>query len=657
MLNVGSAPPGDILGVKMTFVQLLATEKSAYMACDLRLTNLATGKREPDFAYKLIRVQRPRFSALIGFTGVAFLRGKAVGVWIAEQIEKLDANARVESLLDALAQAESILPRPGSVIDRRLTFAVAAMVGTQSLVSLVSNFEELIDGHISRVLVARDAMTTSGFKSKSELYLATGSGATIKVSGHEQLLLSLRSGVEDLRIFELLRDLNIEVSARASKAGDDSVSPGCYVGSVHATGQGTRRPFLTDEQEGDFIPPEAEQTFKLLESRLGRKIDAFGRPMPIRMVQEAVAFSPGTDKGRREQLKLRPDSAELWNNFGSSLANRRRWNEAIDAYGKALSLDPAYVNALANLAKAFWLYRKDFAEADRLYTKALAVAGASVPSFILSDFAIFCHEALGDLQRAGDLHARAAEDGNNPVAAAQQAWFTFDARHDLERADEQIAHLLDTGPDNAHILCLAGLITLRGYADLKGACEKFHRACSLEPANTLALRMAADTSLQLGDSTSAVYYYQRLIKRVDYDAEIGGSYGLALIMKGRCEAALHHLSKASRSASDNLVIRMYYAAALWAAGKPAEAIELVRTLMDLESPPEVELEANALFLIAEPRSKAKVTARMRQLIASGIKASGMALHAMVSNRPYAGRQEAKRLETIIQGKAAIPGDW
>jgi len=454
-----------------------------------------------------------------------------------------------------------------------------------------------------------------------------------------------------------LKDLNIEISARTSKAGDDSISPGCYVASAHATGQGTRRPFLTDEQEGDFIPPEAEQTFKLLESRLSRKVDAFGRPMPIRMVQEAVATSPGTDKGRREQLKLRPDSAEVWNSYGASLANQRRWNEAINAYEKALSLDPAYVHALANLAKAFWLHRKDFAEAERLYTEALAVAGASVPSFILSDFAIFCHEVLGDLQRAGDLHARAAEDENNPVAAAQQAWFIFDGLHDLERADEQIAHTLDKAPNNAHILCLAGLITLRGHADPEAACEKFHRACSLEPGNTLALRLAADTSLQLGDSTSAVYYYQRLIKRVDYDVEIGGNYGLALVMKGRYEAALHHLSKASRSASDNLVIRMYYAAALWAAGKLAEAIELMRTLMELDPPPEVELEANALFLIAEPRSDAKVTARMRQLIASGIRASGMALRAMVSNRPYAARQDAKRLEIIIQGEAAIPGDW
>jgi hypothetical protein len=127
----------------MTFVQLLANEKSAYMACDFRLTNPATGKIEPGFAYKLTRIERPRFTAFIGFTGIAFLRGKAVGVWMAEQAEKLDANARVEDLLSVLAQAENLLPRAGSVIERRLTFAVAAMVGTQSLVSLVSNFEEL----------------------------------------------------------------------------------------------------------------------------------------------------------------------------------------------------------------------------------------------------------------------------------------------------------------------------------------------------------------------------------------------------------------------------------------------------------------------------------------------------------------------------------
>ena len=205
----------------MTYVQLLANEKSVYMACDFRLTNPATREREPDFAYKLIRVQRPRFSALVGFTGIAFLRGKAVGVWIAEQIEKLDANARVDRLLDALAQAENLLPRPGSVIERRLTFAVAAMVGTQSLVSLVSNFEELIDGHIVRVSAARDVMTTSRLKPKSELYLATGLADMVKASDYEQLLLSLRSAAEDMRIFEHLRDLNIEISARTSKAGDD----------------------------------------------------------------------------------------------------------------------------------------------------------------------------------------------------------------------------------------------------------------------------------------------------------------------------------------------------------------------------------------------------------------------------------------------------
>ena len=378
--------------------------------------------------------------------------------------------------------------------------------------------------------------------------------------------------------------------------------------------------------------------------------------MPIRMVQSAAAKNPASDKGWREQLKLRPDSAEVWNNYGGFLANRRQWGEAIRAYEKALSLDSSHVLTIANLAKANWLYTKDFATADRLYTQALAVAGSSIPSSVLSDFATFCHEVLGDFKRADDLHARAAQDQNNPAAAAQQAWFIFDAQHDLDRADEQIARVLEKVPNHAHILCLAGLIDLRGHADLVSACEKFHKACSLEPGNTLALRLAADTSLQLGDSTSAAYYYRKLIKRVDYNAEIDGSYGLALVLERKQDAALHHLSKAARSAPQDLVIRMYHAAGLWASGKRTDSIELIRTLMMSDSAPEIELEANA-FLYTVESPDGKITLRMKQLITDGVHAGGIALRAIVSNRPYADREAAARLAKIIRGEAAIPGDW
>jgi tetratricopeptide (TPR) repeat protein len=513
-------------------------------------------KREPDFAYKLIRTSRPHFSALVGFTGIAFLRGKPTGVWISEQIDKLDARARLEDFLDVLAQAESMLPRTGGATDRRLTFMIGAMVGTQSQVSLVSNFEELVNGRIVRDTAARDVMTISGFKPKGEQYFATGAANIVKTKDYEQLLLSLRSGAEDERIFEQLKNLNVDISARARAAGQDTISPGCYVGSLHATGKGAMRPFLTDEEQGDFIPPESEALLKkLLESQFSRKIDAFGRPMPIRMVQSASATSGGSIESLNEQLKLRPNDPEVWNNKGSAHVSQRQWDEAIRAFEKAIALNPSYTTALANLAKVTWLHEKNFAEANRLYTEAVTAAGQSVESWILSDFATFCHEALGDDSRAADLHSRAAQDENYPLAAARQAYFILDSQHDLggdsqedlDRADALITYAMGKAPNDANILCLAGLIDLRGHANVDAACEKFHKACCLDPRNTLALRLAADTSLQLADSASAAYYYRKLIKRIDYDVEVDGNYGLSLLHESKLEGALKHLSKAARS--------------------------------------------------------------------------------------------------------------
>jgi tetratricopeptide (TPR) repeat protein len=628
------------------------------MACDFRLTNPVTMKREPDFAYKLIRASRPRFSALVGFTGIAFLHGKPTGVWISEQIDKLDARARLEDLLDALAQAGSMLPRAGGATDRRLTFMIGAMVGTQSQVSLVSNFEELVNGRVVRDAAARDVMTISGFKPKGEQYLATGAANMVKTKDYQQLLLSLRSGAEDERIFEQLKNLNVDISARARAAGQDTISPGCYVGSLHATGKGATRPFLTDEEQGDFIPPESEAVFKkLLESHFSRKIDAFGRPMPIRMVQSASATGGGSIESLNEQLKLRPNDPEVWNNKGSAHVSQRQWDEAIGAFEKAIALNPSYATALANLAKVAWLHEKNFTEADRLYTEAVTAAGQSVESWILSDFATFCHEALGDDSRAADLHSRAAQDENYPLAAARQAYFILDSQHDLDRADALIMHAMGKAPNDANILCFAGLIDLRGHTNIDAACEKFHKACSLDPRNTLALRLAADTSLQLADSASAAYYYRKLIKRIGYDVEVDGNYGLALLLERKLEGALKHLSKAARSAPDNLSIRVNYVAALWANRRNSDAVAVVQTLTQPDSPPRIELEANALYYVADPRSRDKTAVRMKQLITEGIQADGLAVRAMVSTRPHKDREAAAEIAKIIEGKAATPADW
>jgi Flp pilus assembly protein TadD len=641
----------------MTLVQLLTNERSIYMACDFRLTHPVTRERTPDFAYKLLRASNTRFSALVGFTGIGRLAGEPTEEWIAEQIRNLAFDAPVEDFLDALGHASAILPAADGVSNRRLTFAIGAMAGTQSLVAFVSNYQELVNGRLGSSDAARDTMTVSGVKPKGEIYLATGDADWIKPRDYEDLLLALRSGATDERIFEQLKTLNEIISIRSSRFRPGTISPGCYTASLHATGAGSGRPFLTDEEQGDFIPPHSLAAWTLVGHQLVRKRDTFGRPIPIRLNREVVAKGGGSIESLNEQLKLRPDNAEVWNNKGSALMHQRRWDEAAEAFEKAITLNPSYVAALANLAKLTWLQRKDFAEAARLYSSAVSAAGESVPPWVLSDFATFCHEALGDDQRAADLHSRAARDDNYPLAAAQQAYFVLNSEHDLDRADKLIEHALSKAPNDPNIICLAGMIDRYGHKNLVAANEKFHKACSLDPRNALALGQAAESSLLVGDSASAAYYYRKLIGRIDYDAKVHCNYGLALLLEKKLRGALRQLSEAADSAPDHLTIRVNLVAALWANGKRAEAMGLMRTLMVPDSPPEIALEANALYYLADPHSRDKATARMKQLIANGINVNGVTVRAMVSTRPRNEREDADRLAKIIEGKVAVPAHW
>jgi Tfp pilus assembly protein PilF len=621
------------------------------MACDFRLTDPWTGEARPYFAHKLITVGTPPLSALVGVAGIALLDGRPIGDWVAEATG-LGPHAVADDLLEALRRAEASLSKLRGVNDKRLTFVAGAMIGSHSLVALVSNFEKLINGGIRRSSAAESFMTISRVQPKSELFLATGDAATVKSEEFGPLLLSLRSGAADERIHEQMKSLNEAVSTRTER-----VSPGCYVASLHATGAGSSRPSLTEERKGDFIPPEFALMTKLAGIKLQPGLGSGSRPMPVRMDYGASVRAGASFEYFREQLELRPDSAEVWNNYGSFLASRRRWDEATMAYEKAITLGPFYVTALANLAKYAWLHLKDVPRAEGLYGEAVAVGGTSVPSWILSDFAIFCYEALADSGRAAKLHDHAARDQSYPLAVARQAWFAFRSQKDLSRAEELIAHALSKEPGNVQILCLAGQIDLHGLKDLKAASEKFRKACSLNPNDVDALRQAADTSLASGDSASAAYYYRRLIKRVEYDAEIHSNYGLVLLMEQKSDGALRHLSKAARSAPDNVNIRTNLAAALWARSKRDEAVTLMRRIMDDRPSPQTELEVNAMIRLAVPSSARDTASRIRQLIADGVQTYGTTVRGMVLERSRSEREAGDQLAKIIEGKMAVPADW
>lgn len=633
----------------MTLVQVLANEMSLHMCTDFQLTNPVTRAAEYKEAHKLVRIPK----GMVGVTGIAFLDGKPVGQWIAETTGGLGPAAPLEGILLALQQAEASLRKYGHKQDLRLTFIVGCFVGSQSTIALVSNFQRLDQGRVSTDQIARNYMTITKIRPKSELLITVGDSGSVTAKERADLTLILRSGANDAKIQEKLRDLNVDVSTRTT-----TVSAGCYAASLHATGFGSGMPFLTSEQQGDFISPDFTHMLSRIGLQLNREIDPNGKPLPIREVQSQVAMMGGnSDEYFREQFKLRPNNAELWNNYGSFLVAKHKHEDAIAAYERAVELDPSDLTATANLASNIWVHRGDIERARKLYSGVLTATEPSVPSWILSHCANFFDEALGDRARAHDLHARAAEDRNNPLAAAQYAWFKIKYGIDVDRSRIELETLLTENSTNAQILDIAARVDYFYFSDIDAARDKINKACSLEPTNTHILRFAADISLRWGDAVSAGYYYRKQLKREPNNAEARGNYGLALLMERKTKGALRHLSKALHSSPDDLNIRTNLAATLWALGRDADAMAQAEVVIASDPPPNIELEVVAMTFVGVPSSKDRTGARMRQLIEGGARANGNTVRYMRQDISSKERHTREQFALIIEGKRPIPADW
>jgi len=414
-----------------------------------------------------------------------------VGQWIA-QITSSEATP--EDLFNALRQAEPFLLQIPDPAVRHHTFVIAGMRGSQSFVAYISNYESIDTGRVHRAQHAKRDLTLSITKPKRPRLLLAGDSDTVSAAERKQLELALRARGSDSLLQTRMSELNAEVSRRTADRGFQTVSEGCYVASLHATGRGSSRPFLTAEQQGDFIPPDVSEMLRQAGVAYRAKTGPDGRPMPIRLVQSASGRIDMSARYFREQLKLQPDSSDLWNNYGAWLSGQGRSADAIKAFEEAMRLDPKNVMAVANLAKRLWLDRDDVESAARLYARAIAESGPPTPTWIRSEFANFLARDGGDKQQAALVHAQAASDDNYPLAKARYGWFIARQNGELDRAVRLIDESLAKQPNNLESLTLGARVDwLR--KDLDGARSKLEKACSLDPNNAEALRGPRSTTL------------------------------------------------------------------------------------------------------------------------------------------------------------------
>ena len=296
----------------MTLVLALASEHEVHMTCDFKLTNARTGNPLSVDAHKLVPIGLNTLQAVVGVTGLATLDGEEIGNWIARRTTNLGPDATLGSLLESLREASGALARVP--VDERqyrhLTFVIGAVQGSQSVIALLSNYQNARGQFIADGAAPGADLLLDMTRPSSPRLVVAGQVRSVRKEERKALERLLRGGSPPDVIRERMAQVNKRAAGRTGY-----VSEGCYAATELATGHGTTEPFLV-EQIGDFMPPDAEEMLKKVGLSLTPKILPDGSQAPLQLRgTTSVSYKPSPEFFR-EQFKLRPADSELWNNFG-----------------------------------------------------------------------------------------------------------------------------------------------------------------------------------------------------------------------------------------------------------------------------------------------------------------------------------------------------
>jgi tetratricopeptide (TPR) repeat protein len=139
---------------------------------------------------------------------------------------------------------------------------------------------------------------------------------------------------------------------------------------------------------------------------------------------------------------VRPQEPNAWDSLGLSHHAAGHYAEALDAYDRALALDPRFEVAVAHRANTLWALGRN-REAIAQYERYIALAPSSSERQRGYSELFMIHRSLGDRAKAGIAARRLAEAGANPSWA--DPILALD-RGDTKRARDLITLLDERGP-------------------------------------------------------------------------------------------------------------------------------------------------------------------------------------------------------------------
>ena len=99
----------------------------------------------------------------------------------------------------------------------------------------------------------------------------------------------------------------------------------------------------------------------------------------------------------KNALRIQPQSKDTWYDIGKFYQDAKNWDKAIEAYNVLLKIDPMHKNANYNLGGIYMVGKNDYKSSLTYFSKALSIDPAYVEAYYGRGV---CYQTMGDKKNA-----------------------------------------------------------------------------------------------------------------------------------------------------------------------------------------------------------------------------------------------------------------
>ena len=206
-------------------------------------------------------------------------------------------------------------------------------------------------------------------------------------------------------------------------------------------------------------------------------------------------------------LERFPKSVNLYNIIGASNKGLGKLDEAIEAYTKALSINPDYADAYNNMGNALKDKGK-LKEAIEAYNKALSIKPNYAEAYNNTGNAL---RDRGMLEEAIDAYNKALSIKPNYAEAHNNMGNVLQDQGKLEEAIEAYNKATSINPDYAQAHYNLG-VTLKEQGELEKAIDAYNKALSIKPDYAEAIINASSLRNQISDTALVNEEFERKLE-------------------------------------------------------------------------------------------------------------------------------------------------